>query len=58
MMIYRWDFIDDGKYIYKDMNRPIAYERGLKMWAQWVDESVDPEKTKIFFQGISLDHLK
>ncbi|KAE8022365.1 hypothetical protein FH972_008168 [Carpinus fangiana] len=53
-----WDFIDDGKHKYKDMNRLAAYEIGLKTWARWVDKSVDPRKTKVFFQGISPDHFK
>lgn len=34
------------------------YEEALKTWAQWIDENVDPNKTKVFFQGISPDHKK
>ncbi|GLT71535.1 hypothetical protein SLA2020_435460 [Shorea laevis] len=52
-----WDFIDDGKKKYKDMNRTAAYEIGLKTWARWVDKSVDPKQTKVFFQGVSPDHF-
>ncbi|XP_062153732.1 protein trichome birefringence-like 41 [Alnus glutinosa] len=52
-----WDFVDDGKHKYKDMNRFAAYEIGLKTWARSVDKSVDPRKTKVFFQGISPDHF-
>jgi len=40
------------------MDRLVAYEKGLKTWAKWVDGNVDITKTKVFFQGISPDHLK
>jgi len=40
------------------MNRLVAYEKGLKTWAKWVEDNVDPNKTRVFFQGVSPDHLK
>jgi hypothetical protein len=54
----RWDFIQEGNNTLRDMNRLVAYEKALKTWAKWVDENVDITKTKVFFQGISPDHLK
>ncbi|KAK7300122.1 hypothetical protein RJT34_10957 [Clitoria ternatea] len=52
-----WDFIQEGNHIYKDMNRLVAYEKALKTWAKWVQDNVDPHKTRVFFQGVSPDHL-
>ncbi|RDY02140.1 Protein trichome birefringence-like 43 [Mucuna pruriens] len=52
-----WDFIQEGNHTYKDMNRFVAYEEALKTWAKWVEDNVDPNKTRVFFQGVSPDHL-
>ncbi|OUZ99262.1 PMR5 N-terminal domain [Macleaya cordata] len=53
-----WDFIEDGKKLFKDMDRLVAYKKALTTWAKWVDKNVDPKKTKVFFQGVSPDHSK
>ncbi|KAK9088948.1 hypothetical protein Scep_028030 [Stephania cephalantha] len=53
-----WDYIEDGGAIMKDMNRLIAFYKGLTTWARWVDLNVDPSRTKVFFQGISPTHYE
>ncbi|KAA8524271.1 hypothetical protein F0562_010694 [Nyssa sinensis] len=51
-----WDYIQDRSTLHKDMNRLIAYYKGLTTWGRWVNLNVDPSKTKVFFQGISPTH--
>ncbi|KAL2930835.1 Protein trichome birefringence-like 38 [Bienertia sinuspersici] len=51
-----WDYIQDGPKVSKDMNRLDAFYKGLTTWAKWVDENVNPSKTRVFFQGISPTH--
>ncbi|XVE86313.1 hypothetical protein DITRI_Ditri18aG0025800 [Diplodiscus trichospermus] len=53
-----WDFIEEGNQTQPDMDRLVAYEKGLNTWAKWVDANVDPSKTRVFFQGVSPDHMK
>ncbi|KAF5744059.1 hypothetical protein HS088_TW08G00651 [Tripterygium wilfordii] len=53
-----WDYVQDGNKVYKDMNRMIAYYKGLTTWARWVNLNVDPSKTRVFFQGISPVHYE
>ncbi|GLT53335.1 hypothetical protein SLA2020_266130 [Shorea laevis] len=52
-----WDFVRYGRHTYKDMNRMEAYEKALITWARWVEANVDPTKTRVFFQGVSPDHM-
>ncbi|XP_057954746.1 protein trichome birefringence-like 43 [Malania oleifera] len=51
-----WDLIGEGNATYTDMDRLVAYKKGLTTWAKWVDSNVDLAKTKVFFQGVSPDH--
>ncbi|KAJ6696780.1 hypothetical protein OIU85_003159 [Salix viminalis] len=51
-----WDYIQEGNKLYKDMNRLVAFYKGLTTWARWVNQNVDPSKTKVFFQDISPTH--
>ncbi|XP_010272758.1 PREDICTED: protein trichome birefringence-like 41 [Nelumbo nucifera] len=53
-----WDFIEVGNKIYRDMDRMLAFEKALLTWGGWVDSSIDPLKTRVFFQGISPSHYK
>ena len=55
-MFSRWDYIQEGNKLYKDMNRLVAFYKGLTTWARWVNLNVDPSKTKVFFQDISPTH--
>lgn len=57
-IVRRWDYLQEGNKLYKDMNRMIAYYKGLTTWARWVNLYVDPSKTKVFFQGISPTHYE
>ncbi|KAB5560686.1 hypothetical protein DKX38_005643 [Salix brachista] len=53
-----WDYIRDGSALYTNMDRLEAFNKGLSTWGRWVDQNVDPSKTKVFFQGISPTHYQ
>ncbi|PKU84476.1 protein PMR5 [Dendrobium catenatum] len=51
-----WDYLgDDGAY-YKDMDRVLAFQKGLSTWAQWADRNINSTRTTIFFQSLSPTH--
>ncbi|KAL7185411.1 hypothetical protein ACSBR2_027366 [Camellia fascicularis] len=53
-----WDYMQEGNKLYKDMNRLIAYYKGLTTWGRWINQNVDTSKTRVFFQGISPTHYE
>lgn len=57
-VLLRWDYIQLGGQVMKDMDRMKAFEKALTTWAAWVDTNIDPTKVKVFFQGISPSHYK
>jgi len=46
---------ESGRY-YEDMDRTVAFQRGLTTWANWVDLNLDQAKTRVFFQSMSPTH--
>lgn len=55
-IIGRWDFVMEGKNVYKNINPTVAYEKGLATWARWVDLNLDPRRTRVFFRSMSPRH--
>ncbi|XP_004505509.1 protein trichome birefringence-like 40 isoform X1 [Cicer arietinum] len=53
-----WDYIQENNKLYKDMNRFVAFYKGLTTWARWVEKNVNPAQTKVFFLGISPVHYQ
>ncbi|CAL9771340.1 unnamed protein product [Musa acuminata subsp. burmannicoides] len=51
-----WDYMGDSGSFYEDMDRLVAFQKGMSTWANWVDATVDRTKTKVFFQSISPTH--
>lgn len=56
IMSFRWNYIESGGKIIKDMDRLAAFKEGLITWSKWVDSNAG--NTKVFFQGISPTHYK
>jgi hypothetical protein len=53
-----WDYVQDGGQMVRDMDRLVAFSKGLSTWANWVDSNINPSTTKVFFQGISPTHYR
>ncbi|GJN08181.1 hypothetical protein PR202_ga26074 [Eleusine coracana subsp. coracana] len=48
---------DEGSTEYVEVDRPVAYKEVLKTWAKWVDRNIDPNRTTVFFMGMSPNHI-
>lgn len=35
-----------------------AFNRALRTWARWVDDNIDPTRTRVFFRSISPEHKR
>lgn len=44
--------------MYKGINPSLAYEKGMRTWAKWIDLNLDPRRTKVFFRTMSPRHNK
>ncbi|XP_062172944.1 protein PMR5-like [Alnus glutinosa] len=51
-----WDYMESGGKYYQDMDRLAALDKGLRTWANWVDNNIDSSKTRVFFLSISPTH--
>ncbi|KAF9591347.1 hypothetical protein IFM89_003970 [Coptis chinensis] len=57
MKVLRGSF-EEGATEYDEIERPVAYERVLRTWSNWVDQNVDPKRTMVFFSSMSPLHIK
>ncbi|OIW01552.1 hypothetical protein TanjilG_10834 [Lupinus angustifolius] len=53
-----WGSFANGEEGYEELDTPIAYKLGLRTWANWVDSTINPNKTRVFFTTMSPAHTK
>lgn len=53
----KWDYMQDGRNFYGDLDRMVAYRKALTTWANWIDSNIDFHITRVFFRSFSGAHL-
>ncbi|KAE9622238.1 hypothetical protein Lal_00032503 [Lupinus albus] len=53
-----WGSFANGEEGYEEFDTPIAYKLALKTWANWVDSTINPNKTRVFFTTMSPTHTR
>ncbi|KAL1321710.1 hypothetical protein HN51_066581 [Arachis hypogaea] len=53
-----WGSFANGEKGYEELDNSIAYKLALKTWANWVDSTINPNKTKVFFTTMSPTHSR
>lgn len=46
----------EGQRLYANINPMVAYEKGLTTWANWVDQNLNPTKTRVIYRSVSPRH--
>ncbi|KAL6987838.1 Transducin (beta)-like 3 [Sarracenia purpurea var. burkii] len=54
----RWASFKNGEEGSQELDSPIAYRLALETWANWVDSTIDPNKTRVFFTTMSPTHAR
>lgn len=57
-LIFSNNYFQEGSQVYTRLEVTDAYTRALKTWSQWVDSTINPTKTSVFFVGYSASHFK
>ncbi|OUZ99118.1 PMR5 N-terminal domain [Macleaya cordata] len=52
-----WGSFANGEDGFEELEEQVAYRIGLKTWANWIDSTVDPNKTRVFFTTMSPTHI-
>ncbi|MED6218844.1 Transducin (beta)-like 3 [Stylosanthes scabra] len=53
-----WGSFANGEKGYEELDNRIAYKLALKTWANWVDSTINPNKTRVFFTTMSPTHSR
>ncbi|OMO97584.1 hypothetical protein COLO4_14510 [Corchorus olitorius] len=53
-----WGSFANGEEGYTELDTPVAYKVGLQTWANWIDSTINPNKTRVFFTTMSPIHTR
>ncbi|XP_015089580.1 protein trichome birefringence-like 3 [Solanum pennellii] len=53
-----WGEFENGEEGYEELETAVSYRVALRTWANWIDSTIDPSKTKVFFTTMSPSHQK
>lgn len=53
-----WGSFANGIKGFEELDVVLAYRLGLKTWANWVDSTVNPNTTRVFFTTMSPTHMR
>ncbi|KAJ7961216.1 Protein trichome birefringence-like [Quillaja saponaria] len=53
-----WGSFPNGEEGFEELDRTVAYRISLKTWANWVDSTINPNRTRVFFTTMSPTHTR
>ncbi|XP_057526567.1 protein trichome birefringence-like 6, partial [Amaranthus tricolor] len=52
-----WDLFSYKGKLVENLPRNIAYKRGMRTWASWINKNINPTKTSVYFRSVSPSHF-
>lgn len=56
--LIRWGSFANGEEGFEELDAVVAYRIGLKTWANWIDSTLNPNATRVFFTTMSPTHMR
>nr|CAD1841920.1 unnamed protein product [Ananas comosus var. bracteatus] len=53
-----WGSFANGDEGFEELDFVVAYRIGLKTWANWIDSTINPNSTRVFFTTMSPTHMR
>ncbi|CAL9061751.1 unnamed protein product [Musa banksii] len=53
-----WGSFANGEEGFEELDAVVAYRIGLKTWANWIDSTLNPNATRVFFTTMSPTHMR
>ncbi|KAM3325737.1 protein trichome birefringence-like 3 [Capsicum chacoense] len=53
-----WGEFANGEEGYEEFDTAVSYKLALRTWANWIDSTIDTNKTKVFFTTMSPTHQR
>lgn len=58
LFLGRINYYQEGDYVHPQLSSGDAYRKAMTTWAKWVDEHIDPTRTRVFFRGYAWSHFR
>lgn len=52
------DYYQEGDEVHEYLDVLTAFRRAMMTWGKWIDENLNPEKTRVFYRGYSAAHFR
>ncbi|URE18094.1 hypothetical protein MUK42_11772 [Musa troglodytarum] len=53
-----WGSFANGEEGFEELDAVVAYRIGLRTWANWIDSTLNPNATRVFFTTMSPTHMR
>lgn len=52
------DYYQEGDEVHENLDVLTAFRRAMTTWGKWIDENLNPARTRVFYRGYSAAHFR